>query len=929
MYLQICEKCLKANSLLTQHLKNKRFILKRTYHSDQVFGFKKKIENKFVVADEVLENRNKESNFYRLVTAFRQYAHINTDINPIAFNKTISSRPELNPQRYGLNESDQVTYKGIINCNGKESGTVGEALILLNEVYAKNLSAEFMYLENEEEIEWFSNRMENLPRENLDKQTKITLATELLKSQTFDNFLANKFSGLKRYGGEGAESMMAFFYEFFRLSAQDTIEQIVIGMPHRGRLNFLTGMLQFAPVRMFKKLRGLPDFPDNYKATGDVLSHCISSTDLSIDDKFLHVTVLYNPSHLEAVNPVSMGKTRAKQMEYRDGDYSSSETQKWSDKILNLQVHGDAAFAGQGINQECLTLCGVPHFEVGGSVHLVVNNQIGFTTPSDRGRTSRYCTDLAKMISSPVLHVNGDDPELVLKAARVAFEYQRKFRKEVFVDMNCYRQWGHNELDDPTFTNPSLYKIIHSRKTVPDLYSQKLEGEGVITKKDIEATVSEHYAWLNEHLNATESYVPEAPCFQRQWEGFEQAQETVTTWNTGLDSELLALIGTRSVSYPTNFNIHPHLLKTYIKSRLTKIAEGTNIDWATAETLAFGSLLYDGYNVRISGQDVGRGTFSHRHVMLVDQETNNIHVPLNEIDPKQQGFLEVANSILSEEAVLGYEYGMSIESPRNLIIWEAQFGDFFNGAQIIFDTFISSGEAKWLWSSGIVILLPHGYDGAGPEHSSSRIERFLQLTDSNEDRVDGDNINMQVCQPSTPAQYFHLLRRQMIRSFRKPLIVIAPKTLLRLSAATSTFADMAPGTGFLPVIGDATVDPKLIKKVIITSGKHYYSLLDKRESLKIKDVALIRMECFSPFPTMELQQELNKFPNAQAVIWSQEEPQNMGAWTFIRPRFENLIGRKIKYSGRDTLPTPAVGVGKWHQEQANDVVTKPFLMKVL
>lgn len=905
------------------NLKNRRFTARRSYHSDKVFGFKRKPENKFIASEEVLQNRCRESNFFRLVTAFRQHAHVGADINPIALSKTISIQPELDPRRYGLNKSDTVSFNGIIY-NGEEEGTVGEAMEFLAQVYGKNISAEFLHLETEEEIEWFSSRMENLPKETLDNQTKIKIATELLKSQTFDHFLANKFPGLKRYGGEGAESMMAFFYEFFKLSSQDTIEQIVIGMPHRGRLNLLTGLLEFPPTKMFAKLKGLPDFPEKFQGTGDVLSHCISSIDLKLANKTLHVSVLYNPSHLEAVNPVSMGKTRAKQLDSKDGDYSM-ELGRWSDKILNLQVHGDAAFIGQGVNQECLGLSEVPHFQVGGSVHLIVNNQVGFTTPSDRGRSSRYCTDLSKMISTPILHVNGDYPELVLKATRIAFEYQRKFRKEVFVDMNCYRQWGHNELDDPMFTNPRLYKIVQSRKTVPDLYSEQLVNEDVMTKEQVDGIVNEHYAWLNENLVAAESYQPEDPCFKRQWEGFEQAQEAVTTWDTGLDSELLTLVGTKSVSYPGNFNIHPHLLKTYVKSRLAKIAEGTRIDWATAESLAFGSLLYEGYNVRISGQDVGRGTFSHRHIMLVDQETNNIHIPLNEIDPHQQGFLEVANSILSEEAVLGYEYGMSVESPRNLIIWEAQFGDFFNGAQIIFDTFIASGEAKWLWSSGIVILLPHGYDGAGPEHSSSRLERFLQLTDSKEDRVDGDNVNMQVCQPSTPAQYFHLLRRQMVRNYRKPLIVVAPKTLLRLSAATSSYDDMAPGRNFLPVIGELIPDTRLIKKVIIASGKHFYSLFDKRQSLGIKDVALVRLESFCPFPTAELQQELGRFTNAKVVIWSQEEPRNMGAWTFVKPRFENLVGVKINYCGRDTLPTPAVGVGKWHQEQALHVINKPFL----
>lgn len=913
------------SNISTKSIKSCIFIprfVKRTYHSDNVFGFKRKNKSQFQLPDEIMQSRCNESNFYRFVAAFKQYAHITGDINPVSLNPVISTRPELDLKRYGLEQSNKINFKGIIN-NGKDEGTVAEAVEFLTTVYGKHLTAEFMHLETEEEIEWFGNRMETLVTEPLRNDIKQEIAIELLKSQTFDNFLANKFAGLKRYGGEGAESMMAFFIEFFRIAAQDNIEQVVIGMPHRGRLNLLTGLLRFDPTQMFAKLRGLPDFPDKYQATGDVLSHCISSTDLKIFDKSIHISLLYNPSHLEIINPVSMGKTRAKQLESKDGDYSAIN--RWSDKVLNLQVHGDAAFTGQGVNQECLNLSGAPHFEIGGTIHLIVNNQIGFTTPSDYGRSSRYCTDLAKMISAPVLHVNGDYPEMVSIAGRIAVEYHRMFRKDVFIDMNCYRQWGHNELDDPTFTNPSLYKIINSRKTVPDKYSEILKQEGLLSEAEIKGVTEEHYAWLNSCLSKAETYEPEDPCFQKQWSGYDQAQNRVTTWDTGVHLELLKLIAQKSVTFPDEFNVHQHLLKTHIKNRITKINEGKNIDWATAEALAFGSLLYDGFNVRISGQDVGRGTFSHRHAMLVDQETNRIHIPLNNIDPNQHGFLEVANSILSEEAVLGYEYGMSVESPNNLIIWEAQFGDFFNGAQIVFDTFITSGEAKWLWSSGIVILLPHGYDGAGPEHSSSRLERFLQLTDSKETEVDGDNINMQICQPSTPAQYFHLLRRQMIRNFRKPLVIVAPKTLLRLSSCTSSFSEMVPGTSFLPIMGDEVPDPKSINRVIISSGKHYYSLLERKEALGLKGTALIRIECFCPFPTQELQEELNKYSNAQVILWSQEEPRNMGAWSFLNPRFENLLGKKIKYCGRPTLPTPAVGVGKWHQQQTSDVINKPFI----
>nr|CAD7392524.1 unnamed protein product [Timema cristinae] len=490
-----------------------------------------------------------------------------------------------------------------------------------------------------------------------------------------------------------------------------------------------------------------------------------------------------------------MGKTRARQQSLGDGNYSSVNAFRWGTKVINLQIHGDAAFTGQGINQETLHLSALPHFEVGGSIHLIVNNQLGFTTPTERGKSSRHVTDLAKTISAPVVHVNGDFPEMVMKAACLAVEYQRIFRKEVFVNMNCYRQWGHNELDDPTFTNPALYRIIHSRRTVPDMYAAELVKLGVLTNDDVANIVETHNGWLSEELKKVDTSKPE-------WSGLKQAPAAVTTWDTGVEQQLLRYVAARSVAYPPNFNIHPHLLKTHVKGRLKRLIEGSKIDWSTAEAMAFGSLMYQGFNVRISGQDVGRGTFSQRHAMLVDQ---------------------VVNSNLSEEAVLGFEYGMSIENPNNLIIWEAQFGDFFTGAQIIVDTFITSGETKWMMCTGLVMLLPHGYDGAGPEHSSCRLERLLQLSDSSEVSPDGEDVNIHVANPTTPAQYFHLLRGQA---------------------------------------SDVEVVADKVRRVILVSGKHYYALHKHRRNLDASDNAIVRLEGLSPFPTLQLQQELAKYRRA-------------------------------------------------------------------
>nr|XP_003706992.1 PREDICTED: probable 2-oxoglutarate dehydrogenase E1 component DHKTD1 homolog, mitochondrial isoform X1 [Megachile rotundata] len=901
-------------------------IFTRSYHSENgVYGYRPQSQRHFEVPKECLETRSKNSNFYRLVTAYREHGHKQADINPVAIKKP-TFLTELKPERFGLNLTDKVTFKGILEM-GKDEGTVQEALQFLNKTYSSSVGLEFSYLETEEEREWFAETAERVLAESLTNETRIAIATEMLKSQTFEQFLAIRFVSLKRYGGEGAESMLAFFYEFFKLCAHDDLKHIVLCMAHRGRLNFLTGMLNFPLVKMFRKLRGFNEFPDNASATGDVVTHYVSSTDLNFDEKNLHVTMLRNPSHLEAVNPVSMGKTRGIMQAVKDGAYSDDENTRWSDKVLNLQVHGDAAYAAQGVDQECLAMTTVPHFEIGGTVHLVINNQLGFTTPASRGRSSRYCTDLAKMISAPVIHVNGDDPEMVVRATRVAFNYQRKFRKDVFVDLNCFRRWGHNELDDPTFTNPLIYKIIHNRPTIPDQYAKKLAETNVLSAEKAKSIVENYSARLDQALKEVDTYIPQPVHFTGLWSGMRQADASITEWDTGVDLNLLNFIAKKSVHVHDNTTVHPRLMKSHIQSRLNKINNNERLDWATAEALAIGSLLYQGYNVRISGQDVGRGTFSQRHAMLVDQSTGDIQIPLNSMVEGQTGKLELANSILAEEAVLGYEYGMSISVPTTLTIWEAQFGDFFNGAQVIIDTFVSSGEAKWMLSSGLTILLPHGSDGVGPEHSSCRIERFLQLTDSQENKPDGDNVNMHVVNPTTPAQYFHLLRKQMVRNFRKPLIIVAPKTLLRLVAATSPLTEMGPQTRFKNVIGDDKAKESEVTKVILVTGKHYYALDEYRNSTMQNNVAIIRLESLCPFPVQELLQEIDKYKYAKTFIWSQEEPQNMGAWSFVKTRFENLCGKAVKYSGRVPMAAPAEGEAQMYKREAQEVIVKPFLMK--
>ncbi|XP_066249250.1 probable 2-oxoglutarate dehydrogenase E1 component DHKTD1 homolog, mitochondrial isoform X1 [Euwallacea similis] len=913
------------NKLNLNYVLKLRLCLKmeRNYQSDSVFGYRKVTRSQFKVPAHHLQNRSNNSNLYQLITAYRKYGHKYANTNSFISSPS-KQQSELDLSRYGFNDLTQtfVMGEGLLQLPNNAI-SLNYILNFLNGTYCNFISAEFDYLESEEEREWFTFKMETLHSEEISNETKRRIVWLLVESQAFDEFLAKKFSSVKRYGGEGAETMMVFFDEVLQLAAKEPLEQLVVAMPHRGRLNLLTGVLNYHPAEIFHKLRGNKDFPDGYRCTGDVLSHIVSSTDISIYNKSLHVSVLRNPSHLEAVNPVSMGKTRAKQLMCKDGAYGNLN---WGEKVMNIQVHGDAAFVGQGVNQETLAMSTVPHFEVGGTLHLIVNNQLGFTTPGDRGRSSRYCSDLAKMIAAPVVHVNGDHPEEVLKATRLAFAYQRLFRRDVVINLNCFRRRGHNEMDDPTFTNPKIYSVINSRRSVPDMYAEKLINEKTMSEQECLNICKEQVDFLNEELKNSEHWIPRDVYFHGHWTGFSQPNHAVTVWDSGVDVELLTFVGRNSVKYPQNFNIHPTVLRGHVTNRLSRIGEGARLDWSTAEALALGSLIFQGLNVRISGQDIGRGTFSQRHAMFVDQTTSNIFIPLNHMQTHQKAFLELANSILSEEAVLGFEYGMSLENPHNLIIWEAQFGDFFNGAQIIFDTFISSGEAKWIYQSGLVVLLPHGYDGAGPEHSSARIERFLQLSDSKEDKVDGDNVNMDICYPSTPAQYFHLLRRQMLRNFRKPLIVFTPKILLRAPECVSNFADMVKGTCFKPVLGDITINPPAVRRVILTSGKHYYSLVKARENARDNSTAIVRVECYCPFPTAELLLEIKKYPNAQSYIWCQEEPQNMGAWTFMKRRFENLLGRPLKYCGRPTQASPAVAVAFLHKQQEIEILTRPFVM---
>ncbi|XP_060070880.1 2-oxoadipate dehydrogenase complex component E1-like [Ylistrum balloti] len=896
------------------------------YHSQKgVYGYKPlKKHDSTQVSQNVISNRAQNANVYRLVEAYRKYGHRQAMLDPLRL-QTVEDVPELCPSKYGLSVDSQDSFstEGIL-CTDQGTMTLSQMVKFLDKEYCGPIAAEFDHLETEEERNWFAEAFESKRNKEFSPDQKISLATLMLRCQAFDHFLANKFTTVKRYGGEGGESMMGMFKEIFQKSSESGVSDIVICMPHRGRLNFLTCMLQFPPVIMYQKMKGMTELPPGAVGTGDVLSHLYTSTDLEYGSNNVHVSLIPNPSHLEANNPVAAGKVRAKQQTLREGDYCDEEGTSPGDKVLCLQVHGDASFSAQGVVAETFAFAECPHFRVGGSVHLIINNQVGFTTEAERGRSSRYCSDLAKMNGYPVLHVNADSPEDVMRATTIAMDYRNKFRKDVIIDFICFRKYGHNEIDDPSFTQPIMYRTINSRTSIPDMYANKLVDEGVCGRDVLDKAIQEWSETLAKDMSAVDTHIPQQRHLQQQWSGLVQASDSVTTWDTGVASDILKFVGAKSVDIPSDQNVHPTIQKTHVERRLQRITEGNDLDWATAEALAFGSLLYQGFNVRISGQDVGRGTFSHRHGMIVDQETDNIVIPLNHMSDHQKGYMEVANSALTEEAVLGFEYGMSLENPNNLVIWEAQFGDFFNGAQIIIDTYIASGEDKWLLQSGLVMLLPHGMDGAGPEHSSCRMERFLQMCDSSEHKVDSDQVNLQVANPTTSAQYFHLLRRQMVRNYRKPLVVVAPKVLLRLSAATSSLSDMTPGTSFKPVLGDPGVKGDKVAKVIFCTGKHFYNLQKERDSKNLQDTAIIRLESLCPFPTAELQAELVKFPSAKDFVWSQEEHRNMGAWTFVSPRFENLVGRKLRYVGRDHLGCPATGIGEVHRAEAQQLLLDTF-----
>ncbi|MCP5372134.1 MAG: 2-oxoglutarate dehydrogenase E1 component [Hyphomicrobiales bacterium] len=842
-----------------------------------------------------------------MIRTYRVRGHLIANFDPLGLEGQ-TSHPELDPRSYGFTESDLDRPIFIDNVLGLETATLREIVKVLKETYCGNIGVEFMHIMEPEEKSWIQRRIEAIHNQtDFTPMGKRTIYQRLVEAEGFERFLDKKYTGTKRFGLDGGESLIAALEQILKRGSQLGVKEVVIGMPHRGRLNTLASIMCKPYVAMFAEFRGVSSRPEDVQGSGDVKYHLGTSADRIFDGSKIHLSLTANPSHLEAVNPVVLGKVRAKQAQRKDRD---------REQVMGLLMHGDAAFSGQGLVAESLDLSQLKGYRVGGTIHFIVNNQIGFTTAPRKSRSSPYCSDVAKSIQAPIFHVNGDDPEAVVHVARIATEFRHEFKRDVVIDMFCYRRHGHNEGDEPMFTQPIMYTTIAKHPTTRAIYAKKLVDTGVMTEAEAEGMVMEFESRLEKDFEASANFKPnQADWLEGRWEGLRPmvGDEENRDDDTAAPLDLLHQVGKAISNAPENFNVNRKILRQ-LEAKGRMIDSGKGIDWATAEALAFGTLLCEGNNVRLSGQDSGRGTFSQRHSVLVDQETEERYYPLSEIRPDQARF-RVMDSPLSEAGVLGFEYGYSLADPDTLVMWEAQFGDFSNGAQVIIDQFIASGESKWLRMSGVVMLLPHGYEGQGPEHSSARVERFLQLCAED---------NMQVCNCTTPANYYHVLRRQMRRNFRKPLVLFTPKSLLRHKLVVSDLADMGPGTRFMRVLDevDRLVPDAKVRRVVLCSGKVYYDLLEARRERGIDDVALVRVEQLYPSPMRGLQRQLDRYPGAE-VVWCQEEPANMGPWTYIAPRIESLLaetGRAVTracYVGRPEAASPATGLYSDHvKEQA-------------
>jgi 2-oxoglutarate dehydrogenase E1 component len=850
-----------------------------------------------------------------MIRAYRIRGHLAADLDPLKL-RAPEAHAELDPASYGFTEADYDRPILLDKVLGLENATIRQILDILRRTYCNTLGVEFMHISDPAQKAWIQERIEGPDKEiTFTPEGRRMMLDRLIAAEGFEHFLNVKYTGTKRFGLDGAESMIPALEQIVKKGGQLGLTDIVVGMAHRGRLNVLANFMKKPFSAIFHEFKGGSSTPDEVEGSGDVKYHLGSSSDREFDGNRVHLSLTANPSHLEIVDPVVLGKARAKQDQIGDKDRT---------RVLPLLIHGDAAFAGQGVVAECFGLSGLRGHRSGGSIHFIVNNQIGFTTSPHWARSSPYPSDVAKMIEAPIFHVNGDDPEAVVFAAKIATEFRQKFRKPVVIDMFCYRRFGHNESDEPFFTQPRMYKKIASHPSVVEVYSKRLIEEGVIDQSGVEAMKAEYRKTLDDAFSVAEGYrANKADWLDGRWSGLKVAGDVddARRGTTGVPMERLKDVGLKVTRVKKKFNLHRTLQRIY-DARRKSIEEGQGIDWATAESLAFGTLVDEGFPVRLSGQDVQRGTFSQRHAVLVDQENEKRYTPLNHMVKEQKVKIEAINSMLSEEAVLGFEYGYSLAEPNALVVWEAQFGDFANGAQVVVDQFISSGERKWLRMSGLVMLLPHGYEGQGPEHSSARLERYLQLCAED---------NMQVANCTTPANYFHILRRQLKREIRKPLILMTPKSLLRHKRCVSRLDEMADGTSFHRVLwDDATLRPdKDIRRVVLCSGKVYFDLLEEREKRGIDDICLLRVEQLYPWPHKALIQELGRFKNAD-VVWCQEEPLNMGAWSFAQLNIERAIEyaglakTRVRYCGRPSSAATATGLMSKHLKEMKAFIDDAF-----
>ena len=895
---------------------------------DEAKGAGKKIKEKAAaigveVSDETVKRAVLDSiRALMIIRAHRIRGHLVADLDPLGM-RDQTPHPELDPKTYGFTEADMDRPIFIDNVLGLQVASMRQIVDIVRRTYCGTFALQYMHISDPEQSAWLKERIEGYGKEiTFTREGRKAILNKLVEAEGFEKFLHVKYMGTKRFGLDGGESLIPALEQIIKRGGALGVRDIVLGMPHRGRLSVLANVMGKPYRAIFNEFQGGSFKPEDVDGSGDVKYHLGASSDREFDGNTVHLSLTANPSHLEAVNPVVLGKVRAKQQQLNDTDRT---------QVLPVLLHGDAAFAGQGVVAECFGLSGLVGHKTGGTMHVVVNNQIGFTTAPHFSRSSPYPTDIALMVEAPIFHVNGDDPEAVVHAAKVATEFRQKFHKDVVLDIFCYRRFGHNEGDEPMFTNPIMYNKIKKQKTTLALYTERLVRDGLIPEGEIEDMKAAFQAFLNDEFEAGKDYKPnKADWLDGRWSHLDRNKEDYQRGQTAISTDTLKEVGRALSTAPEGFTIHKTVARL-LESKQQMFETGEGFDWATAEALAFGSLMTEGYPVRLAGQDATRGTFSQRHSGLINQETEERYYPLNHIREGQAQY-EVIDSMLSEYAVLGFEYGYSLSEPNALVMWEAQFGDFANGAQIMFDQFISSGESKWLRMSGLVVLLPHGFEGQGPEHSSARLERFLQMCGQD---------NWIVANCSTPANYFHILRRQLHRSYRKPLILMTPKSLLRHKLCISDAADFTEGSSFHRVLWDDAQkghsDTKLvsddkIKRVVMCSGKVYYDLLEERDARGIDDIYLMRFEQFYPFPAISALKELERFPQAE-MVWCQEEPKNQGAWTFMEPNLEWVLTRmnakhsRPEYVGRAASASPATGLASQHKAQQNALVDEALTLK--